>query len=58
MLDIDAAADAIVRLSWLAVDAGERLTELDLNPIRVLPKGQGIRVVDALVITASAPGAA
>jgi acetyltransferase len=58
MLDVDAAADAIVRLSWLAVDAGERLTELDLNPIRVLPKGQGIRVVDALVITASAPGAA
>ena len=58
MLDVDAAADAIVRLSWLAVDAGERLTELDLNPIRVLPKGRGIRVVDALAITASAPGAA
>jgi acetyltransferase len=49
-LDVAAAADAMVRLSWLAVDAGEALTELDINPLRVLPQGQGVRVIDALVV--------
>lgn len=53
VLDIEAAADAIARLSWLAVDAGDRLTELDVNPLKVLPRGRGVRVIDALVIRAS-----
>jgi len=51
-LDVEAAADAIVRLSWLAVDAGERLAELDVNPLKVLPRGRGVRVIDALAIRA------
>ena len=49
-LDIEAAVDAIVRLSWLALDAGERLAELDINPLRVLPQGRGVRVLDALAV--------
>ena len=49
-LDIEALADCLVRLSWLAVDLQDRVTELDVNPLRVLPKGA--RVVDALVVAA------
>lgn len=49
-LDVEALADCIVRLSWLAVDLGVRIAELDINPLRVLPAGQGARVVDALVV--------
>lgn len=49
-LDVAALADSIVRLSWLAVDLGGRIAELDINPLRVLPAGQGAKVVDALVV--------
>jgi acetate---CoA ligase (ADP-forming) len=38
------------RLSWLAYDLPEDVTELDLNPVMVLPKGQGASAVDALVL--------
>lgn len=47
-LDIEALADCLVRVSWLAVDLRDRIVELDINPLRVLPKGA--RVVDALVV--------
>ena len=46
-LDIEAAADALVRLSWLAADLGPRLVEMDLNPILVRAAGQGVIAVDA-----------
>lgn len=49
-LDVGALADCVVRLSWLAADFGGRIAELDINPLRVLPAGQGARVVDALVV--------
>ena len=47
-VDVDALADCIERISWLAVDLEDRIMELDINPLRVLPKGA--RVVDALVV--------
>ena len=50
--DLDALADCIVRVSWLAADMRGVLAELDINPLRVLPRGQGVRVVDALAIPA------
>jgi acetyltransferase len=48
--DIEALADCIERISWLAVDLKDKVVELDINPLRVLPKGA--RVVDALVVAA------
>lgn len=46
-LDIEAAAEALVRLSWLAADLGPRLAEMDLNPILLRAAGQGAVAVDA-----------
>ncbi|MBX6328377.1 MAG: acetate--CoA ligase family protein [Pseudolabrys sp.] len=51
--DIDALADAMVRLSHFAADHAEEIAEIDLNPVIVHPKG--ISVVDALIIK-RAPG--
>jgi acyl-CoA synthetase (NDP forming) len=48
--DIDAFAEMAARLSWLAYDLRDEIGELDLNPVIVLPKGQGAFAVDALVV--------
>jgi acetyltransferase len=47
--DIDALVDALVRVSHLAVHLQGQLAELDINPLMVLPAGQGVKAVDALV---------
>jgi acyl-CoA synthetase (NDP forming) len=49
--DIDAFAEMAARLSWLAGDLRDEIGELDLNPVVVLPRGQGAFAVDALVVT-------
>jgi acetyl-CoA synthetase (ADP-forming) len=46
-LDVGAAVEALVRLSWLAADLGPRLVELDLNPILLRAAGEGCTAVDA-----------
>jgi acetate---CoA ligase (ADP-forming) len=43
-------ADTLVRVSYLAIHIEEHLAELDINPLTVLPKGQGVKAVDALVV--------
>ena len=48
--DVEALAKAISGFSRLAIEEHQRLQEIDLNPIMVLPKGQGAMAVDALVI--------
>jgi acyl-CoA synthetase (NDP forming) len=48
--DLDALADMAARLSWLAFDLGDRISELDLNPVMVMPKGEGAFAVDALLV--------
>jgi acyl-CoA synthetase (NDP forming) len=48
--DTDAIVDAIVRLARLAQDHGGELRELDVNPIMVFPRGQGLKALDALVV--------
>ncbi len=49
--DVDALARAIVSVSHLIEDHGGEIAELDINPLVVLPKGRGVRVVDALIAT-------
>ena len=47
--DMDALCEAIVGVSRLAVSLGDQLAGLDINPLIVLPKGQGVVAVDAVV---------
>ncbi|MCE9638610.1 MAG: acetate--CoA ligase family protein, partial [Betaproteobacteria bacterium] len=47
--DIDALADAIVRLSALAIDLKDHVAELDINPLFVFAKGKGVKAGDALI---------
>jgi acyl-CoA synthetase (NDP forming) len=49
--DIDALAEMAARLSWLAYDLRDDIAELDLNPVVVMPAGQGAFAVDALLVT-------
>ena len=53
-VDIDALVDVIVRVSELAADHAQRISEIDVNP--VIMGGQGAIAVDALIVV-SAVGA-
>jgi len=48
--DVEALIDAIHRVAALAQATGERLQELDINPLMVLPAGRGVKAADALVV--------
>jgi succinyl-CoA synthetase beta subunit len=48
--DVEALADAICRLSHLASDFGNEIAAIDVNPLMILPVGQGVVAADALVI--------
>jgi acyl-CoA synthetase (NDP forming) len=50
--DVDALVDAVVAFSCMAAQLGERLVEAEINPIFVLPKGQGVRAADGVVVLA------
>ncbi len=45
--DINALAGTIVALSQMALDLQTSLKELDINPLFVLPEGEGVRAGDA-----------
>lgn len=47
--DLAALADAIVAMSRLAEGTGEIVEEAEINPLLILPEGQGVVAVDALV---------
>lgn len=48
--DIDALAEALTRISHLAVHLQDELVELDVNPLVVMPKDGGVIALDALVV--------
>ena len=57
--DTDALAELMVRLSQFAADHADDIAEIDLNPVIVHARGQGVSVVDALIVKRSAtPSAA
>ncbi|NBR30398.1 MAG: CoA-binding protein, partial [Betaproteobacteria bacterium] len=41
--DVEALADAIVRVSAMAVDLQDHMAELDINPLFVFPEGRGVK---------------
>ncbi len=53
--DIEAIADCLKRLSQLVIDF-EEIQELDINPLIVLEKGKGARIVDARLVINQASG--
>jgi acyl-CoA synthetase (NDP forming) len=48
--DADALIDVLCRVSRFAASAGGFIAEVDINPLSVLPKGQGVKALDALVV--------
>lgn len=48
--DAAALADVAVRLGAVALAYRDVLDAMDLNPVMVLPRGRGVRIVDALVV--------
>jgi hypothetical protein len=52
--DVNAVAELVVALSRFAVRAGDRIASIDLNPVIVHPEGDGLSVVDALIVARDA----
>ena len=50
-VDIESFAEMASRLSWLAYDLRDEISEFDLNPVVVLPQGHGAFAVDVLLVT-------
>lgn len=48
--DIDALADVLVNVSQFAAAHADDVETIDLNPVLVLPKGEGVVALDALVV--------
>lgn len=44
--DLDALVDVIMKVSNLALDFGNTINAFEINPLLVLPQGQGVRAVD------------
>jgi acyl-CoA synthetase (NDP forming) len=48
--DIEALVTTIVAFSQMAAQLGDRLVEAEINPVFVLPAGQGVRAADGVVV--------
>ena len=53
--DVDALIGLLVAVSELAAAAGDALEALDLNPVIVHPRGEGVSVVDAGIVVRAGP---
>lgn len=48
--DRDALVEVVLRVQRMALELGDHIAELDINPLLVLPRGQGAVALDALVV--------
>jgi len=48
--DVEALVETLVQVGQMAVDLKEVLNSLDLNPLMVLPRTKGVRVVDVVMV--------
>lgn len=48
--DLDALVEVVLRVQRMALELGDELAELDVNPLMVLPRGQGAVALDALAV--------
>lgn len=48
--DVAAIVDVILRVAALGMEFGDRIQELDINPLMVFERGQGARAADSLVV--------
>ncbi len=53
--DTEALADTMVKLSQFAADHADDIAEIDLNPVIVHNTGEGVSVVDALIVKRARP---
>lgn len=47
--DVGALVDTLVKFSHLVADHGNKIMEIDINPLIVFEKGNGVKAVDALI---------
>jgi len=52
-LDVEALVGAIVKFAAMAVALDNRIVEAEINPMFVLPKGEGVRAADAVAVLTS-----
>ena len=50
--DLEALAQTIANLSQLAVRPDLKVSEAEVNPLMVMPEGEGVLAVDALILQA------
>lgn len=48
--DVDALVDVLMRVSDMAMHLQDQLVELDINPLAVMPRGHGVKALDALAV--------
>ncbi|MPY62751.1 acetate--CoA ligase family protein [Streptomyces spongiae] len=48
--DVDALVEVVLRVQRMALELGDDIAELDINPLMVLPRGQGAVALDALAV--------
>jgi acyl-CoA synthetase (NDP forming) len=53
--DLQAIVEILMKVSGLSTDMKDWISELDLNPVIVLPEGSGAKVVDARFVVTSEP---
>jgi hypothetical protein len=49
-VDVEALADVVLRIA-AAMTARPEISEIDINPLTVLPSGQGAIALDELIVT-------